>query len=604
MPAQGHGRVLMSGLKRAAAGAPVLPPWSDCEHVHCLRSQLENAHVELVKMREMAAEVADAEARAALLLAEVEDAKRRLEEKNRAVESQARALADAIERGKAADLAKNTFLANISHEIRTPLHGIIGTSELALETALTPEQFDYLTTIRSCSEFLLQLINDVLDFSKLQAEKLVLSPIPFDVRDTLVDCMRAVGAQSHKKGIELVCDVPDEVPPTLIGDPGRLRQVALNLLSNAVKFTSQGEVLMRAALHSRPSPDEVELHVSVRDTGIGIAAENHRRIFEPFMQADASISRTHGGTGLGLSICDQIVRLMGGTIWVESELGGGSEFHFTARFGVSEPEVRTPLWEDTLAGVRVLIAGQNAVSREVLGNALQRRGLEVLTTSGADAAIAAAKAAAQRGESFDFALIDGCDASTFNLPRCLRQTTACEHAHTILLTWASHSSLAETDARLMKPVKPADIFELMARLSARKPPVNDQKVRRPLRILLAEDNRVNQVVASRLLEKRGHAVQIAKDGLEALRLHASDEFDLILMDVQMPGMNGLEACGAIRKRECGSGRRTPIFALTAASTEEGFRACNEAGMDGCLVKPISEFQLLSIINSISQTLKC
>ena len=517
-------------------------------------------------------------------------------------------LADAIEKSKAADLAKNAFLANVSHDIRTPLHGIIGMSDLALQTALTLEQQDYLTTIRSCSDFLLQLINDVLDFSKLQAEKLTLCPIQFDIRDTLYDSMRAVAVEAHKKGLELICDVAEDVPAVLLGDPAKLHQVVLNLLSNAVKFTSEGEVVLRAALNGgQPSPEVVELNISVRDTGIGIARENHRLVFEPFTQADPSICRNHGGTGLGLTICERIVRLMGGAIWLESEPGKGSEFLFTARFGATTASLSAVPPPAALAGLSVLVVSHNATSRRVLEFSLKKSGISMVAADDLETALAAVNAAAGRPhQPVDFVLVDCCP--TWMDPgqlRSLLDTAACRRARTILLTSAVAGCPIEADARLVKPVKPSDLLALMAPLSAPEPPTAQpgpaQIPARPLRILVAEDNPVNQIVASRLLEKRGHTVQIAKDGEQAVRLYASAEFDLILMDMQMPRMNGPEASRAIRQSERGSARRTPIVALTANSTEDGYRACCDAGMDGYLIKPIRESQLMDMVAGIART---
>lgn len=596
----------MAGLDTADGSPHTSCEWPQCTRGLALLRQLEEARSDLRRQRETTDAVSDANAFAALLMAEVEDAKQLLEEKNRALETQAMMLADAIEKSKAADLAKNAFLANVSHEIRTPLHGIIGMSELALETAMTDEQREYLTTIRSCSDFLLQLINDVLDFSKLQAEKLTLTPIPFEIRDTLYDSVRAVAAQAHKKGLELICDVEEDVPAVLLGDPGRLRQVVLNLLSNAVKFTSEGEVVLRAALDgTRPSPEVVELAISVRDTGIGIAAENQQRVFEPFTQADASICRSHGGTGLGLTICERIVRLMGGSIWLSSTPGQGSEFHFTARFGAPMACFSPPSTLETIAATSVLIVSHNETNRRVLETFLKRRGMSTVSVTEMETAIAAANEGAGPS-AVDFVLVDCCPKFVNGgRLRDLMDVAPFRRAHTILLTSTVPGCTIEADARLIKPVKSADLLALMARLSTPAPqnptpPETRHDLPSSLHILLAEDNPVNQLVASRMLQKRGHTVQIAKDGEQAVNLHTSAEFDLILMDMHMPRMNGLEASRAIRQRERGSASRTPIIALTADSTDEAYRACRDAGMDGYLAKPIHESQMADMVASITK----
>mgnify|MGYP000923129120 CR=1 FL=1 len=571
--------------------SPPLCMGEDCNLRRTLSTRLESAIGETLRLRMENAAVADANVLASLLMAELEQTRLQLLEKNNALEAQTRKLATAIEKGQAADRAKDLFLANISHEIRTPLQGIIGMTELALESGLTPEQHDYLASIRSCSDFLLELINDVLDFSKLQAGKLELSPVLFDLRDTLFSALRAVAVQAHKKGLELICDVDPAAPRAVLGDPARLHQVVMNLLSNAVKFTASGEVVLKVVVSDPPEAGgTLGLTISVRDTGVGIAPENHRLVFEAFTQADSSVSRTHGGTGLGLTICERLVKLMKGKIWLSSQPGVGSEFFFTCRFGVSASAAPPASSPAILQGMKVLVAGQSSTGLGVLERMLERGGLVVHTRGDAV-------------ERFDFVVLDchpAIDAVT-EVAR-LRALPGCRDSHVVTLTSTTSGCRCDADARLMKPVKPSDLLAALARLEAVEsepsaPPVEPEPMR-PLRILLAEDNPVNQVIASRMLAKRGHSVQVAKDGQQAVELHAAAAFDLILMDLRMPRMDGVDAGRAIRSREEAAGRHTPMLALTASGTDECRQACAEAGMDGYLLKPIRESQLLETLAAI------
>ncbi len=571
--------------------SPPLCMGEDCNLRRTLSARLETAIGETLRLRTENAAVADANVLASLLMAELEQTRLQLLEKNNALEAQTHKLATAIEKGQAADRAKDLFLANISHEIRTPLQGIIGMTDLALESGLTPEQHDYLASIRSCSDFLLELINDVLDFSKLQAGKLELSPVLFDLRDNLFSALRAVAVQAHKKGLELICDVDPAAPRAVLGDPARLHQVVMNLLSNAVKFTASGEVVLKVVVSDPPAADgTLGLTISVRDTGVGIAPENHRLVFEAFTQADSSVSRTHGGTGLGLTICERLVKLMKGKIWLSSQPGVGSEFFFSCRFGVSANAAPPASSPAILQGMNVLVAGQSATGPGVLERMLERGGLVVHTRGDAVA-------------RFDFLVLDchpAIDAVT-EVAR-LRALPGCRDSHVVTLTSTTSGCRCDADARLMKPVKPSDLLSALARLKAVESepsaPQVEPEPMRPLRILLAEDNPVNQVIASRMLAKRGHSVQVAKDGQQAVELHAAVAFDLILMDLRMPRMGGIDAGRAIRSREESAGRHTPMLALTASGTDECRQACAEAGMDGYLLKPIRESQLLETLAAI------
>jgi two-component system, sensor histidine kinase and response regulator len=515
---------------------------------------------------------------------------------NKAVES----MRAAFQAAEAAGRAKGEFLANMSHEIRTPMNGILGMTELALATDLTRPQREYLELVKSSADALLVVINDILDFSKIEAGKLDLDPIDFYLRDSLGDAMKALALRAQTKGLELVCDIGTDVPDGLVGDPGRLRQVVTNLVGNAIKFTERGEVVLRvrAADGGGAGP---HLQFSVVDTGIGIPADKVDKIFAPFEQVDGSTTRKYGGTGLGLSISTRLVALMGGQIWVESELGAGSTFHFTARFELStRPKSQVPrLSPAELEGLAVLIVDDNATNRRILTEILTAWRMRPVAVEGGAEALAAIRTATAVGHAFPLILMDammpGMDG--FTASQEIRKLAGTEGTTIMMLSSATPDAAdqcqkAGIDRYLTKPVKQSELFDSIAQILCGTEAVSRSRKYgavemplRPLDILLAEDNPVNQKLAVTLLTKAGHTVTVAENGRVATDLSAGKAFDIILMDVQMPVMDGFEAVAAIRARER-TGPRTPIIALTAHAMKGDRERCLAAGMDGYVTKPV------------------
>lgn len=515
-----------------------------------------------------------------------------------------------------ANKAKSEFLANISHELRTPMNAIIGMTELALEESLSPTVRDYLETSAGAAKNLLDLLNEILDFSRIEAGKFSLNSVPFRLQETLDACIKTMAVRAHHKGLQLICEISEDVPDLLEGDPQRLRQVLINLIGNAVKFTLNGQVLLRVSEQSRTA-DQITLLFAVVDTGIGISQEDQDPIFAPFAQADASTTREYGGSGLGLAICSDLIRMMGGRLWVESALGRGSTFSFTAQLRLGAQTAAEEVQSlSVLENLPVLVVDDNATSRRILESTLKSWSMRPQLAASGEDALRQLQTAAAAGKPYPMVLLDASVSAMDGVALMDQIVDEVRLAGATILmassadrqAFAEHCAEGRFAACLEKPVSRSALLEVFqevlsgdAPIAVSRPskptPTPAPPLSRPLRVLLADDTRANQKLITAILEKRGHSVRSVSNGLEALDMLEHQEFDVVLMDVQMPVMDGFQATAAIRALAKPSRAQLPIIAMTAHSMPGDKERCLAAGMDAYLSKPINRHKLIEVIEN-------